>query len=156
MPNNINEKFITPVLTLEIPVLDSIDMENFSNIALNNIEEMKSFQTYLKYSLLSINCKDDNQLQKLSLELQMQLNDIKRNYNKTIYRYRINSAIGCIAMVTAILFCITPNISEVIKIASGIGSGYGLLDLLQSNQEYFTLNENLKSNNCYFLWLLQK
>lgn len=156
LSHNINSKFIEPIFSLQIPIIDTVDIENFSNIVLDNIDELNSFKTYLKHSMLSINCNDKTALEKLSLELQMQLNDIKHTYNNTIYKYKINSAIGSIAMVTAILFCINPNISDVIKIASGVGSGYGLLDFLRSNQEYFTLNENSKNNNCYFLWLLQK
>lgn len=147
--------YIEPILSLNIPILDNIDMEDFSNITLENLDELQNFQTYLKYELLSIDNNNKTALEKLSLNLQLQVNDIKHKYNNTIYKYRINSAINCVATITAVLFCINPNISEVIKVAAGIGSGYGLINFLRSNQDYFALNENLKNNNCYFLWLLQ-
>ena len=156
MSKNSTFNYIEPVLSLNIPVLDNIQMEDFSNITLENLEELQNFQAYLKHELLSIDNKNKTALEELSLNLQLQINDIKHKFNNTIYKYRINSAIGGIAIVTAVLFCINPNISEIIKVASGIGSGYGLIDFLRSNQEYFIANENLKNNNCYFLWLLQK
>lgn len=154
LSGNIDNAFLEPVLSLQIPVLKDINMEDFSNITLDNIDELKNFQTYLKHSLLSIRL-DSNEIQRLSMDLQMQLNDIQKSYNNTIHKYKLNLAIGSIAMVTAILFSLNPKIDEIFKIASGVGSGFGLLDFLRSNQEYFSLKNELKLNNCYFLWALQ-
>lgn len=148
--------YISPVLEIEVPIIDEVDLEHFASIALENIDELKYFQDFLKFSILNAGDLSQNNLQKIALEIQLQLNDIKRAYRKTLDRLKICSIAGGITTITAILFCIFPSISEVIKIVSGVGSGFGLLSFLQSNIDYFTSKSTLKDNNCYFLWALQR
>lgn len=154
--HNLHSLFLEPVLNIQIPIIDDVDLETFSNITLDNLDAACNFQTYLQSTILEMNDLSAKNCAKVSTELQLQLNDIQRLYNKTINKYMVNSAVGCVTTITAVLLCCTPNISEAIKIAAGVSSTCGLIPFLQSNIERFTLNDSLKDNNCYYLWVLQK
>lgn len=149
--NNIN---FEPVLALDIPIIDSIDLESFCNISLDNAESLNNFQTFLKHRLLSIDTITQSEIEKLSLELKLQLNDIKSNYKNTIYKYHMNTLIGGISTVTALLFLIAPDISSLIQGAIGVSSTCGLLSFLKSSANYFIEKNSLKNKNCYFLWVI--
>lgn len=156
--SEITSSYLKPVLSLEIPIIDDVDLETFSNITLDNLDSAKRFQNYLKLSILDTNANDlsDRMLAKISLDIQSQLDDMQHMYQKTIDRYRLSSTISCVSTITAVLLCINANIPEVIKIVSGISSGCGLVPFLQSNIERFSLTDSLKDNKCYYLWVLQK
>ncbi len=152
---NLDTRYIEPVLNLEMPVINEVNLENFANIVLENSEALDRFQNYLKLSFLDFSDKP-NDLDKLSLDIQRQLRDIQHLYKKTINKYKINMAISSIATITATLFCIKANVNEAIKIAMGLsGAQCGLVPFLKSNLEYFTLKDNMMDNNCYFLWVLK-
>lgn len=154
--NNPTNKYIKPTLLLNMPIIETIDLEDFCNITLNSLEPIAFFQDYLRHSLLSIDSNSQKELERLSLELNLQLKDISRRYQRIISQYHMTTAIGCIGIITAMLFIISPNISELVKTAVGAGSTYGLIPFLKTLQNCTIEKMELSNSPCYFLWILQQ
>lgn len=153
--NNPTNKFIEPVLTLDIPVVDTTDLEDFSNIILESQEAIDSFQNHLKSSILSIDRTSKDEIEKLSYDLKLQLKDINNRYNKVISQYHISNAISCIGLATAMLFIVSPDISELIKVGMGTGITCGLIPFLKSTGNFF-IEKDMSDSPNYFLWILQE
>ena len=104
---------------------------------------------------MSINPDSQNAIEKLSLELNLQLKDIAHRYKKIVSQYHMSTAIGCVGIITAMLFIVSPDISELVKTAVGAGATYGLVPFLKTLQSCTVEKKELSNSLCYFLWILQ-
>lgn len=155
------EQYMNKLLSINIPILDNVSMDDFSNITLENQLVCNNFKNFLTNSLSDINVADKLALEKLSLSLEKQVIDISHSYQKTRDKYLRKISINFLTTITATLFCFTANanseILEALQTFIGAGaSATGFIPITNNFLKYKADITDIKQKECYYLWLLSK
>lgn len=155
------EQYMDKLLSINIPILDNVTMEDFSNITLENQLICNNFKNYLVNSLSNIDTKNKLALEKLALSLEKQVIDISHSYQKTRDKYLRKISVNFLTTITATLFCFTTisNAEILSALQNFIGSSAsaaGIIPLTNNVLKYKSDITDIKQKECYYLWLLSK
>lgn len=157
--NLVKSKLIRPIIRIEIPYIDNVDIKTFSKITLDEKSYIEPFRNHLKLNLLSIKDHEhgeffDVELEKLGIEIRdgvrMLDDDLKALRRKR--SFEVTGAV--IAMTTATLIAVHGTAFETVSKVLGSGGGIFLLSRIIAENDF--KKTALENSPYYYLWLFSK
>lgn len=145
------------VMQLEIPIVDNVSMGDFINIIFDNPDSIEQFRRFFANEIRGINFKSKGEIKELSKEIQNRAVMLGKQ-NKTIEYKLLKKAAFLlpIGTIKIILYIIKPEIAEMFMATPYGTLGCEFSELLRSGLNARKEKKELKKDDVYFLWLLNK
>lgn len=146
---NIETDLVNLSMSLELPLLNEISLNDLAKIRCDNGEAFHNFRTELNSKLLGVRgITDSNELKKelenISYEMnQLQVNEVNKEYRKIIKSFGLDATILTGSLVTS--FC-----TGGLTLLGAAGA------LAKGGIDYIKYLNEVKENNGYFLWNLKR
>lgn len=147
--NSVNSDLANLSMNFELPVLNEISVEDLIRIRTDSGEAFYNFRTELNLKLLSLRgLMDKDELQReienISYEMnQIQVNEVKKEYRKIAKSFGVDAVVLAGSLVTSFF---TGGLT-LIGAAGALAKGGG---------DYIKYLNEVKENNGYFLWKLNR
>jgi len=143
---------IDKVMSIEIPYIYDVSLDDFCKIAANNYDILESFKIFFEKELRKIDFNNNNEKLDFELTLKEHLIKIKQIYKKDSLKIIKNLTIGAVTTVVASLF-ILQDIESIAKVFTGVSGGAGMIHFISTAFDYYIQRMSLREHDCYFLWL---
>ncbi len=150
---------IKPILSLEMPILDKIDMATFAKITVDENESLANFRNFLHRQLLDIDAlrgsnSYEKDLQKLSLEIADAVRRLDSETHKMSLKGWFQATGAVVATCTALLVALDqPTLASL----ASVGGGGGALWLVtKAMEEILSRQKDLRDFPVFYMWLLSK
>lgn len=155
----IKNRYVKPIMSIDIPIVDNTRLEDFSKVALNKYNELDNLKTYLKEIIIHIESKSDDEafyteMEKINVKIQKDLTNLRSDIKKLAIKNWFKVSGAFLSTTIATLVVVNTELLTDIKTITGYSGGAFLfLDALKNKIES---NVDIKNNPLYFLWLLEK
>jgi hypothetical protein len=146
-----------PILNIELPALEEIDLKNLSKLMKDYPDELCSFRDFLlsqvdKMRSAAIESEHfDQDCRGIEREIRDQLRKVKSDYKKAKLKLAFSLTGGIIASFTLVLYCVIRGSGDILSI---LGPGGVVYQLSSAYSEYLASKLEMKDNPVYFLWQL--
>jgi len=155
--NFTEEKFIKPILTLNIPYLNNVDTKTFNKIVIDEEVQLSKLRNFLREKLLDISSKQDgfdykSSLERIKISMEKGVNLITSDLKLLNKKRNLIAVSATISTAAATLLAVN---SEVFKMWSTIaGTSGGAFLFFKLIESRIIDMHKLKDSPFYFLWLL--
>lgn len=145
-----------PILQVELPYIDNVDLATFSKISSDEHEALDRFRDYLRQKFLDLQEAQNDvlyetRLAKLILELRDGVRKLESDM-KALRRKRAFQAAGAMVLsTTATLVAFNSNVLG--SLPQLLGASGGLMAVSKILEEYLADRQRVKDNALYYLWL---
>lgn len=155
----IKSQLIKPVLELELPYIENIDLETFSKITTDHTDATQRFRDFLRLKLLELADNEgavnfERNLTKIGLEIKDGVRAIDADFKAMSRKTAFQVTGATIAATTATLVAI--NSSAFGALPQILGTSGGILALVNALEQYLSEKTKLQDSPYYYLWLFKK
>ena len=147
--SNVDSELANLSLNLELPILNEMSVKDLMSIRTQSGEAFYNFRTELNSKLLNLRGLSDKdelqrELENISYEMNnLQVNEVKKEYRKIVKSFGVDTAILTGSLVTSFF---TGGLT-LIGAAGALAKG---------GMDYVKYLNEVKENNGYFLWKLNR
>lgn len=158
--NILKNRFIETILSLDIPYIKNVNLENFSKICTDNYSDLEKFKDHMNNKFLEMYNASNGEfalgdIEKLSAQLKCDINKISKDIKNLKSDKAFNAVGGVVATTTASLCIINPEINSILSnIMSVTPLAVGLFSTLKSLNEYIRAEKKVEDEQFLFLWSL--
>ncbi|MGH3843497.1 MAG: hypothetical protein ACRDS0_18940 [Pseudonocardiaceae bacterium] len=156
----IKSQLVRPVLRIDLPFIDGVNLQNFSKITVEEFSSYSAFRDFLRLSFLDMDMalnavQSDRELLKLSLQIKDHIRSA-RSEMVTARRKRAVAVTGAvIGSVGAILVAVYgPALALAAAVAAIGATGGGVWGIIHATTENST--HALREDKWYYVWALAK
>ena len=150
---------VKPILQLELPILEQVDLSTFAKITVDENELLANFRTFLHRQLLGIDASRGSNgykadLDKLSLDIADAVRRLDSETQKMSLKGWFQATGAVVATCTALLIALDqPTLASF----ASVGGGGGALWLVtKAMEEILSRQRDLKDLPVFYMWLLSK
>jgi hypothetical protein len=154
--NVIKSQFVRPILQLDLPFIENVDLGTFSKITSDQRGGIQRFRDFLRYKFLDLKRNEgsesyDANLAKIEIELRDGVRSLNSEYQamKRKMAFQVTGAI--IAAATATLVAVNSAAFGVLP--QVLGTSGGLLAIANALDHYLSERDKLRDTPLYYLWL---
>jgi hypothetical protein len=156
---SINKRLLKPILSLELPIIENIDLETFSRITVDEKETFIAFRDFLQLKLLElIDIQQSETFYKDLKRFSIEVRDGVRGLNTQMRNLKRKAAFqateAVVGAFTAVLICI--NTMNIDSLATLGGSGSGIWLVSRVIEQYVAKRKELEGSPYFYLWLLSR
>lgn len=145
------------IVQVDLPYLDTVALQDFSKITLDEHQHLEKFRDHLKENLIdlaTINGTEafDAGLTKIGMQIKAGTNSLARDIKRLERKNALQVAGTSIGTLVATLIAINSNLTDVL--ATLIGAGGGFTALLKQLSDYEEQYASIEDSPYYYLWLL--
>lgn len=146
---------LSEIIKIEIPYIYDISLETFTQIVLDNLDQLKRFQIF--FSANALNIDPNNKAEKLAFQYELQQNVLQiANAYKTDIAKVVKSFVMSSLHTLTVYLLICPDKEILLQNIIGLIGGYGILNIGSSIYDLKINKIKIKENACYLLWLFSK
>jgi hypothetical protein len=148
-----------PILNLDLPVLENIDMHRLYQLMADHPNELSSFRDYLMDKMDDMNQSAvgseqfGRDIAKIERDLRDQLRKLDSDLKKASLKTAVALSGSAIATWTLAIFCILKGHADLLTV---LGPGGVLLPIGAAYSDYLVERLSLKDNPVFFLWEIGK
>ncbi len=153
----IKSALVRPILRIDLPFIDGIDLRQFGRITVDEFDSYRGFRDFLRQSFLDLDealnaNQSERALAKIGLEIADQIRSVRAEMNR-IRRNRAVSASGAVIGATAAILVAVygPALEQAIAAIGATGGIWGLIRTLAD-----TTPRSLHHNKWYYAWALSQ
>jgi hypothetical protein len=157
--NIVKSNLIQPLLQLDLPYIENVDLETFSKITSDEKEAFHRFRDFLRLKFLDLKHNEgsesfDANLVKIGIELRDGVRCLSSDFDviKRKSAFQVTNAI--IAATTATLVALNSAAFGVLPQA--LGTSGGLIGIAIALEQYLSEKHKLRDASCYYLWLFSR
>jgi hypothetical protein len=150
---------IKPVLTVDLPCIEDVDLATFSDITIDENESLQKFRDFLTLKFLEMKQNEDSEffdtnLTKISIELREGVRNLNSDFDLLQRKGAFQAAGATVAAVTASLVAI--NSAAFGFLPGVLGASGGALALTKALEDYLNEKHKIANSPYYYLWLFSK
>jgi hypothetical protein len=153
----IKSKLVRPILKMDLPFIDGVNLSNFSRITIDEFDSYSRFRNFLRHSFLDLDdalnaTQSEQALTKIGLDIADQVRSVHATMNK-IRRKRTVAVTGAaIGATGAILVAVYgPALQEAIATIGATGGLWGMIHAIADNSP-----SQLRDDKWYYAWVLSQ
>lgn len=155
----LKSKLVRPIISLDIPYIENVNMCEFSKITLDEHFSLERFRNFLRHKFLDLKKAEsgesfDAEMEKIGIELSEGVRQLGSDFSAMKRKSAFQATGGLIASVTAILVAVDGAVFD--NLSKIIGSGGGLFILGKALEDHIDKKKRLQESPYYYLWLLSK
>jgi hypothetical protein len=153
----LSDRSYSPILNLDLPVLENIDYAQLYKLMADHPEELCAFRDFLQARVEEMReaALGSEQFARECRKIERQIRDQLRKLNSDYKKARLTTAFsltGCaVATWTLALYCILQGSGDVL---SFLGPGGALVSASAALSNHLVKRLDLKDNPAYFLWVI--
>lgn len=151
----LNKDLMKRIFSISIPSFDEVPLDKFADILDENEVYFQRFSDYMKKLSLEIDNLDQNKIDRISLDIKKQTQDLSQAIIKSYRSFFMKTGMITLSTFTATL--LLSNIDMLNILAAILGtSSTGIAAQLKNLLDFFNEQDDIEMNPAYFLWLLGK
>lgn len=143
------------MLSFEIPYLFETPIEDFSKIAIQNMDALRNFKSMFNKEICLLDMTKQKEKSDFEWTMNSEVKRIANDYRRESLKLKKNLIIGSIATATSVLLVLS-DIGQLTSVLSSLTGGAGIYKLINDTVDFHINKTKIKEDNYYFLWLLKK
>jgi hypothetical protein len=153
----IKSQFVRPVLQIDLPFIEGVNLRNFSKITIEAFPSYSAFRDHLRLSFLEMDMalnavQSNRELLKLSLQIKDQVRSVRSDMEAMRRKRAVavsGAAIGFLGVILVAVY--GPILAAAV---AAIGASGGVWGIIHATSENST--RALRENKWYYVWVLAK
>ncbi|WP_157420339.1 hypothetical protein [Actinomadura kijaniata] len=153
----VKSKIVRPVLEIDLPFLENVDLKNFSRITVEEFQSYVGFRDFLRMSFLGMDdalnaVQSERELVRIGLDIADQVRATRAEMAKVNRKRAVAVTGAAVGSATAVLTAVYgPALAAVV---TAVGAAGGWLPALQAMAENSKLS--IREDKWYYVWMLSK
>lgn len=158
-PHSLKGDVVRPVLTMDLPFLEGVELLDFSKITVNEFASYKAFQSFLRQALLSLDTalnavESERELIKIAHQIEDETRGI-RSQMTAVRRKRAVAVSGAVVgTIGASLVAVYGPAFQTAVTALGAAGAGGIWGIIQSAAD--NSPRTLRDTPWYYIWILNR
>ncbi|MEU6339232.1 hypothetical protein ABZ839_33420 [Streptomyces cellulosae] len=156
--HDIKNAVVRPVLTVDLPFLDGVNLADFSEITVQELDAYAAFRSYLRQSLLDLDPalnanESERELIKIAHRVEDEVRGVQAQMT-TVRRRRVVAVTGAVVgTIGATLVAVYGEAFQAAATAMGAAGAGGVWGIIQSAAD--NSPQQLRDGPWYYVWVLQ-
>lgn len=156
--NPVKSKYVKSIVSLNIPVIDNVDLELFSKVTSDDSSQVENLRRYLREMFLEIANNETSEhfyskMEVISLRMKRELAGLTEDFRALEAKRTFQISGSTVTTMTATLVAINSNLFDVAD--QIIGASGGLYLFLQVLLNGKLSKDKIKQNPFYYFWYLE-
>ncbi|MEH1130726.1 hypothetical protein [Micromonospora sp. CPCC 206061] len=152
-------QLVHPILRIELPYVDGVNMRDFSRITVDELNSYQAFRDFLRGRFLDLDtavCSEqmDRDLVKIGLEIADGIREIRSGLTEIKKRRSVAMTGATTGTVAAVLAAVYGP--ALVDAASVLGAGGGLWKVIESLAESRVKRSQVADGPWYYVWTLER
>lgn len=152
-------QLVRPILQIDLPYLDNVDLKTFSKITADEKESLDRFRDFLRIKFLELRENEGNEnleanLAKIGAELRDGVRGLNSDYNALKRKTAFQVTGAMVAATSAVLVAVNGAVFGLLP--QIVGTSGGLLAIAKILEEHFSKQHDIQDNPNYYLWLFYR
>lgn len=155
----IKSRYIRPILEIDLPCVDNVDLSTFCKITLDEKEATEQFRDHLRLKFLDMKENEeseffDSNLAKIGIEIRDGVRKLNSQLSSIRHQRAFQVTGAAVGVIAASLVAI--NNAALSSLPEILGTSGGIFAIAKAVEQYIVEKKKIQDSPYYYLWLIEK